>query len=116
MCPGNRRANGERNPEYISTFAFTNDFPALVPGTPDETLDEGLLTAAGESGVCRVVCFSPRHDLTLAQMPVGEIRLVVDLWAAERAELVALRREARQLRMEREILKKAAAFFAKESQ
>lgn len=87
MCPGNRRANGDQNPEYTSTFAFTNDFPAMVPGTPDETLDEGLLTAAGESGICRVVCFSPRHDLTLARMPVVEIRRVVDLWAAERAEL-----------------------------
>ena len=87
MCPGNRRANGDQNPEYVSTFAFTNDFPALVPGSPRETLDEGLLTAAGESGVCRVVCFSPRHDLTLAQMPAGDIRQVVDLWAAERTEL-----------------------------
>ena len=87
MCPGNRRANGEENPAYTSTFAFTNDFPAMEPGTPDETFDEGLLTAAGESGICRVVCFSPRHDLTLAQMSVTDIRLVVDLWAAEREEL-----------------------------
>jgi UDPglucose--hexose-1-phosphate uridylyltransferase len=58
-----------------------------MPGSPGETIDEGLLTAAGESGICRVVCFSPRHDLTLGRMPVGEIRQVVDLWAAERAEL-----------------------------
>ena len=87
MCPGNRRANGEQNPEYTSTFAFTNDFPALMPGTSIETLDEGLLTAAGESGICRVVCFSPRHDLTLARMSPADIRQVVDLWAAERAEL-----------------------------
>jgi UDPglucose--hexose-1-phosphate uridylyltransferase len=84
MCPGNRRANGERNPVYGATFVFTNDFPALMPDTPDETIDEGLLTAAGESGVCRVVCFSPRHDLTLARMPVDEIRRLVHVWADER--------------------------------
>ena len=90
MCPGNHRASGERNPEYTSTYAFTNDYPALMPATPVETLEEELLAAAGESGICRVVCFSPRHDLTLARMPVEGIRRVVDLWVVERAELARL--------------------------
>jgi UDPglucose--hexose-1-phosphate uridylyltransferase len=89
MCPGNERANGERNPAYQTTFAFTNDFPALLPDTPRDTVDEGVLSTAGESGICRVVCFSPRHDLTLSQMPGADIRGVVDLWAAERTALAA---------------------------
>ena len=88
MCPGNTRANGERNPSYTSTFAFTNDFPALTTGTPQQQVDVGgLLIAEGERGVCRVVCFSPRHDLTLSQMTRKDIRRVVDLWTNERAEL-----------------------------
>jgi UDPglucose--hexose-1-phosphate uridylyltransferase len=90
MCPGNTRANGVQNPSYTTTFAFTNDFPALIPGTPQETVDErGLLVARGESGICRVVCFSPRHDLTLAKMSREDIRRVVDLWASERTALAA---------------------------
>ena len=90
MCPGNTRANGIQNPGYTTTFAFTNDFPALMFDTPRETVDIGnLLHAQGESGICRVLCFSPRHDLTLARMAVDDIRLVVELWAAERAELAA---------------------------
>jgi UDPglucose--hexose-1-phosphate uridylyltransferase len=87
MCPGNHRANGDRNPPYASTFVFTNDFSALLPDTPAETLDEGLLTAAGEPGMCRVVCFSPRHDLTISRMSLDEVRRVVDVWATERTEL-----------------------------
>jgi UDPglucose--hexose-1-phosphate uridylyltransferase len=90
MCPGNTRANGIRNPGYTTTFAFTNDFAALVPDTPaDIEHVAGLLQAQGERGVCRVLCFSPRHDLTIARMSLAEIRHVVDLWIAERARLAA---------------------------
>lgn len=99
LCPGNVRANGERNPDYTSTFVFTNDYAALVPpsdpaaAAADEApvvLDaDGLLTARGETGTCRVVCFSPRHDLTLAQMEVSALRRVVDVWAEQTAELGA---------------------------
>lgn len=86
MCPGNRRANGERNPDYETTFVFDNDFPALTPDTAaGRTSQEDLLVATGEPGICRVVCFSPRHDLTLAMMPVADIRRVVDVWAEEAA-------------------------------
>lgn len=84
MCPGNLRANGERNPDYQSTFVFTNDFPALRPESPLETFsDHELLAATGEPGICRVVCFSPRHDVTLAMMPPAAIRGVIDLWIDE---------------------------------
>jgi UDPglucose--hexose-1-phosphate uridylyltransferase len=88
MCPGNTRANGSQNPVYSSTYAFTNDFSALLPDTPHETRElQGLLRASGEPGICRVLCFSPRHDLTLARMDAGDIRLVIDMWATERARL-----------------------------
>jgi UDPglucose--hexose-1-phosphate uridylyltransferase len=90
MCPGNTRANGMVNPPYDRTFAFTNDFAALHPDTPPASFDrDGLLRARGEPGVCRVLCFSPRHDLTLARMDVSDIRAVVDLWADERRALAA---------------------------
>jgi len=87
LCPGNIRANGERNPDYASTFVFTNDFAALRPDTPEERLDDGLFVAAAAPGTCRVVCFSPRHDLTLTHMPLSGVREVIDLWAAQTSEL-----------------------------
>ncbi|HEX9614782.1 MAG TPA: UDP-glucose--hexose-1-phosphate uridylyltransferase [Bacteroidota bacterium] len=88
LCPGNRRANGEVNPRYTGTYVFTNDFPALLPGTPKfKEGHNGLLSAVSESGICRVVNFSPRHDLTLAGMKVGEIVEVVRTWQAEYKEL-----------------------------
>ncbi|HEU4563912.1 MAG TPA: UDP-glucose--hexose-1-phosphate uridylyltransferase, partial [Gemmatimonadaceae bacterium] len=86
LCPGNVRANGERNPPYTGTYVFDNDFPALRPGGPgaDAEVDvDGLLVARGETGVCRVICFSPRHDLSLPDMDQGGVRAVVDVWAEE---------------------------------
>jgi UDPglucose--hexose-1-phosphate uridylyltransferase len=83
LCPGNTRANGERNPQYSSTFVFTNDFAALRPDIADEHLEDGLLRADSVAGTSRVVCFSPRHDLTLTGMSLTSVREVIDLWAAE---------------------------------
>jgi UDPglucose--hexose-1-phosphate uridylyltransferase len=88
LCPGNERAGGKRNPKYASTFVFDNDFAALVPDTPPENLNrDDLLIASGEPGICRVICFSPRHDLTLANMSTDETRAVVDVWAEQYQEL-----------------------------
>jgi UDPglucose--hexose-1-phosphate uridylyltransferase len=88
LCPGNARASGERNPRYASTFVFTNDFPAFLPETPQQVAaGHSLFQARAQAGTCRVVCFSPRHDLTLAQMPIREIRAVVDTWASQVMEL-----------------------------
>ena len=88
LCPGNARANGARNPDYESTYVFTNDFAALLPDTPAApTVSHPLLRAQSERGTCRVICFSPRHDLTLPRMPVESIRQVVDVWAAQAEEL-----------------------------
>lgn len=84
LCPGNRRANDEANPQYADVFAFDNDYPALQPVASTEALDQdGLIVARGEGGICRVVCFSPRHDLTLSQMSVSEIAKVVAVWRRE---------------------------------
>jgi UDPglucose--hexose-1-phosphate uridylyltransferase len=86
LCPGNSRANGERNLSYEATYAFDNDFPALLPAggaPPPPPPADDLFVTEPQSGRCRVVCFSPRHDLTLAQMEAGAIRAVVDTWADE---------------------------------
>jgi UDPglucose--hexose-1-phosphate uridylyltransferase len=90
LCPGNMRAGGAKTDKYTSTYVFENDFAALKPDAPRFSSDEGgkgILLAEGESGICRVICFSPRHDLTLAKMPVEDIRRVVDVWAEQYGEL-----------------------------
>lgn len=84
LCPGNERAGGARNPEYTETFVFENDFAALRPDAPDTEVNvEDMLVARGESGVCRVICFSPRHDLSLPDMEIPAIRRVVEVWTEE---------------------------------
>ncbi len=83
LCPGNLRANGPHNPDYPHTFVFDNDFPALKADAPTKREVDGLLVAEGETGLCRVLCFSPRHDLTLAGMTVADIERVVDVWVEE---------------------------------
>jgi UDPglucose--hexose-1-phosphate uridylyltransferase len=74
LCPGNERAGGARNPDYDSTYVFTNDFPALVPD------------GEGEYGTCRVVCYSPRHDLGLGEV---DAERVVDVWTEQYRQLIA---------------------------
>ena len=91
LCPGNTRAGGRHNPPYTGTFVFDNDFAALLPATPPDSFDRnGLLIAAGEPGICRVGCFSPRHDLTIARMPVDDLIPVIDMWTAQYIQLGAL--------------------------
>lgn len=88
LCPGNKRAGGAVTPVYSDTFVFTNDYAALLPEGEKQTLNEAdLLIAESERGICRVVCFSPRHDLTLAKMETAEIKRVVDVWAEQYEEL-----------------------------
>jgi len=88
LCPGNRRAGDARNPVYESTFVFDNDFAALLPDAPDLSSDpRSLLQSVGVQGTCRVICFSPRHDLTLPEMASTAIERVVEVWAAETASL-----------------------------
>jgi UDPglucose--hexose-1-phosphate uridylyltransferase len=88
LCPGNARARGARNPAYAGAYVFDNDFAALLPDSRPARIDEGgLLVAESERGICRVVCFSPRHDLTLARMDVDAIAGVVDAWRDQYVEL-----------------------------
>ena len=88
LCPGNERAGGERNPNYRATFVFDNDFSALRPDVEHRDVTaHPLLRAHTQPGTCRVLCFSPRHDLPLAMMAPDGIRRVVDLWAEQVAEL-----------------------------
>ncbi len=88
LCPGNARAGAARNPPYEHTFVFRNDFSALLPDTPlDGVSEDSLFRVEPVRGECRVICFSPRHDLTLAQMQVPEIRQVVEVWAGQVTEL-----------------------------
>jgi UDPglucose--hexose-1-phosphate uridylyltransferase len=90
LCPGNSRVGGVLNPKYKSTFVFDNDFAALKRDVPLARLDvneKGLIVAETEAGICRVMCFSPRHDLTLASMQCNEIEEVVRTWAAQTSEL-----------------------------
>jgi UDPglucose--hexose-1-phosphate uridylyltransferase len=97
LCPGNERSGGARNPNYRTTFVFTNDYAALKPevhldahASRQDDSGRGLMLAESEAGTCRVVCFSPRHDLTLARMTVQEILSVVDVWVEQYAEIGSL--------------------------
>ena len=87
LCPGNARAGGVHNPRYAGTFVFDNDYPALVPGDATPPQSRGLHRREGVSGTARVLCFTPRHDASLATMSQGELRAVVDLWADQTREL-----------------------------
>lgn len=88
LCPGNARAGGERNPVYPSTHVFTNDFPAVLPDVATTSSpSHPLLVQQPVRGTARVVCFSPRHDLTLPEMSLEDIRQVIDVWAAQTIEL-----------------------------
>lgn len=90
LCPGNQRAGGHQNPNFTSTFVFQNDFSALLPDTPgleSHSASEAIYRSQPVKGECRVICFSPRHDLTLAQMSPAEIVPVIDVWKSQVAEL-----------------------------
>ncbi len=88
LCAGNMRASGEHNPDYRTTHVFTNDFAALLPDTPNASPDmTDLLVTQAVQGTCRVICFSPRHDLTLPEMAEEDILQVVNVWSQQAAEL-----------------------------
>lgn len=83
LCPGNTRSSGATNDKYESVFVFNNDFPALLPDSPSDTWEEGLLKAKGEQGICKVICFSPDHSLTMPEMKTEALKKVVDRWQEE---------------------------------
>ena len=101
LCPGNSRAGGERNPNYSGTFVFDNDYPALL--SPDQLNNWGrevlqeltgstersreIFVAEPEHGLCRVVCFSPRHDLTLPELSQRQVESVLETWIYQTRDL-----------------------------
>ncbi len=89
LCPGNERAGGVHNPVYTGPFVFDNDFAALLPesGEMNAPGDHPLMLAESETGICRVVCFSPRHDLTLPELPQADVEAVIQTWMKESADL-----------------------------
>ena len=94
LCPGNSRVGGTlQNPKYESTFVFDNDFAALLPDTDHAsptTQQDSLFIAEPEPGTCRVVCFSPRHDLSLPELSQAEVEAVLRTWTDQTRELGAL--------------------------
>jgi UDPglucose--hexose-1-phosphate uridylyltransferase len=91
LCPGNTRADGGINPHYESTYVFINDFSALLPDISVESMSEkGLLVAQSERGICKVLCFSPKHNLTLSLMEPEDIVQVIGVWIEQYKELGAL--------------------------
>lgn len=88
LCPRNERAGGVSNPDYSGTFVFENDFAALLPTLEEEPAsDSPLLVSVPEQGQCSVVCFSPRHDLTLPELELPAIENVLNTWTSTSAEL-----------------------------
>ncbi|MBZ0278701.1 MAG: UDP-glucose--hexose-1-phosphate uridylyltransferase [Anaerolineae bacterium] len=88
LCPGNTRAGGIQNPAYTSTYVFTNDFSALLLDTPaSPAAEHPLFTSESARGTCRVICFSPRHDLTLPEMALADIRSVIEVWVEQTVDL-----------------------------
>jgi UDPglucose--hexose-1-phosphate uridylyltransferase len=92
LCPGNKRAGGEVNPNYEHVFSFVNDYSAVLPDPPAaaEESPSRLLVAEPVQGICKVLCFDPNHSLTLAKMQVADIRIVVDAWVRETEEIASL--------------------------
>ena len=90
LCPGNERVSGRRNPDYTGTFVFDNDHPCVGPDAPqDLPLPTGLYRNRPATGIARVVCYSPKHNLTLAELPPHEIAALLRVWQAQYRELAA---------------------------
>lgn len=92
LCPGNERAGGHRNPSYEGVFVFDNDFSALLPNAPKASLRKSnLMRAQSEKGICRVICYSPRHDLTMAELPTCAVETIVETWTEEYQRLGSMK-------------------------
>jgi len=93
LCPGNKRAADRENPKYTGTYVFDNDFPALLPALQADNPEiigvptSGLFNLRSVEGLCRVVCFSPRHDLTLPLMETQDVEMVLKTWSEQTQEL-----------------------------
>lgn len=90
LCPGNARVSGARNPKYNGIFVFDNDHPCVGSDAPAELIaPPGIYRNRPARGVARVVCYTPRHDLSLAELPPAEIETLLGAWQAQYRELGA---------------------------
>jgi len=89
LCPGNIRSNGIRNENYTDCYVFDNDFPALLQDevVMDTKVESDLFRSKPERGINKVVCFSPKHNLTIPEMEVSAIQKVVAAWKQQYEEL-----------------------------
>jgi UDPglucose--hexose-1-phosphate uridylyltransferase len=88
LCPGNLRVSGARNPEYTGVFVFDNDHPCVGPDAPQHLSPPPPPYAnRPATGLARVICYSPRHDLTLAEMPVPTIAAIAGVWQQQTRDL-----------------------------
>lgn len=70
----------QRTPDYESTYVFTNDFPALHPDAPEPPASKDpLFQMAPAKGTCRVICYSPRTDVTMGIMAVQDIVKIIEM-------------------------------------
>lgn len=88
LCPGNERAGGSRNPDYRGVYVFNNDYAALLPETEfmEETVND-FIKGKTEKGLCRVICYSDKHNITMARMSLKEIENIINIWKKEYTEL-----------------------------
>ena len=88
LCPGNERAGGSRNPDYKGVYVFNNDYAALLPETEfmEETVND-FIKGKTEKGICRVICYSDKHNITMARMSLKEIENIINIWKKEYTEL-----------------------------
>src|SRR5262245_27992499 len=88
LCPGNTRVSGQRNSQYTSTFVFDNDMPCVSPEAPKDIPESvGIYRTQAAQGVARVVCYSPRHSLTLAELEPHEVEGLLQVWQEQYCEL-----------------------------
>jgi UDPglucose--hexose-1-phosphate uridylyltransferase len=96
LCPGNLRVSGETNPDYAGVYVFDNDHPCVGPAAPEVAEPPPPYRARRADGLARVICYSPRHDLTMAQLTAPEIAAVVGTWQRQTRD-VGARPEVRQV-------------------
>src|SRR6187551_2247837 len=88
LCPGNPRVSGAVNPSYAGTFVFDNDHPCVGANAPRELVPPpGIYRNRPATGIARVVCYSPRHDLTLAELDVEGVDALLETWQQQMREL-----------------------------
>jgi UDPglucose--hexose-1-phosphate uridylyltransferase len=90
LCPRNVRISGQRNPDYRSVYVFDNDHPCVGPASPAELeLTPAIYRNRRADGMARVVCYTPRHDLTLAELSHAEVVRLLETFCEQYLELGA---------------------------